>query len=56
MPEIKKDYLDLSIVCKELTNVDTLFPPFGLWVDYYNVKNLREIIIISPRNKKKGGL
>jgi hypothetical protein len=50
----KADYLDLSIVCKELCDTDALFPPFGLWVDYYNVKSLQDIIILSPQRKKKG--
>jgi superfamily II DNA or RNA helicase len=50
----KVDYLDISIICKELCNTDALFPPVGLWVDYYNVKSLRDIIILSPQNKKKG--
>jgi len=52
-PDIKKNYLELSIICNELCKIDSLFPPFGLWVDYYNVKDLRDIIIIS--NKKKIG-
>jgi predicted helicase len=55
-PEIKKHYLDLSIVCNMLCELDALFPPFGLWVDYYNVKDLRDIIVISLQNKKKGGI
>ena len=55
-PEIKKHYLDLSIVCNKLCELDALFPPFGLWVDYYNVKDLRDIIVISLQNKKKGGI
>ena len=37
-PEIKKYYLDLSIVSNELCKIDVLFPPNGLWVEYYNVK------------------
>ena len=50
-PEIKKYYLDLSIVSNELCKIDVLFPPNGLWVEYYNVKDLRDIITIT--NKKK---
>ena len=52
--EIKKHYLDLSIICKELCELDNNFPPNGLWVEYYNVKDLRDIIIII--NKKKVGV
>jgi len=49
--EIKKHYLNLSIVSNELCKLDNLFPPDGLWVEYYNVKDLRNIITIT--NKKK---
>ena len=51
-PEIKKHYLDLSIVCKELCKLDNNFPPNGLWVEYYNVKDLRDIITITNKKKK----
>jgi len=54
-PDIKKNYLELSIICDELCKLDPLFPPFGLWVDYYNVNDMRDIIIISNK-KKKGGI
>lgn len=53
-PEIKKYYLDLSIVSNELCKIDAVFPPNGLWVEYYNVKDLRDIIDkITITNKKK---
>ena len=52
-PELKKDHMTLSIIVKKLCDVDPLFPPDGLWVDYYNVKDIREIIYISVSNKKK---
>ena len=51
-PEIKKHYLDLSIVSNELCKIDILFPPNGLWVEYYNVKDLRDIITITNKKKK----
>ena len=54
--EIKKYYLDLSIICKELCKLDNNFPPHGLWVEYYNVKDLRDIIIIIISKKKKMGV
>jgi len=44
--------LDLSIVSNELVKIDALFPPNGLWVEYYNVKNLRGLITI-PNKKRK---
>ena len=53
-PEIKKHYLDLSIISNELCKIDTLFPPNGLWVEYYNVKDLSDIITITNKKKKMG--
>ena len=53
-PEIKKYYLDLFIVSNELCKIDLLFPPKGLWVEYYNVKDLRDIINIKNNKKEKG--
>ena len=50
-PEMKKHYLDLSNISGELCKKDALFPPNGLWVEYYNVKDLQDIITIT--NKKK---
>jgi len=49
--EIKINYLDLSIICKKLCELDDNFPPNGLWVEYYNVKDLRKIIIINKKKK-----
>jgi superfamily II DNA or RNA helicase len=54
-PDIRTKYLDLSMVCAELCQLDPLFPPLGLWVDYYGVNELRDIIqITTPVLKKKG--
>ena len=53
-PEIKKHYLNLSNVSNKLCKIDTLFPPNGLWVEYYNVKDLRDIITITNNKKKIG--
>jgi superfamily II DNA or RNA helicase len=53
-PEIKKHYLDLSIVSNELCKIDSLFPPNDLWVEYYNVKDLKDIITITNNKKKMG--
>ena len=53
-PKIKKHYLDLSIVSNELCKIDILFPPNSLWVEYYNVKDLRDIITIINKKKRVG--
>ena len=53
-PEIKFAYfknLDLAIVCSELCAKDPLFPPYGFWVDYYNLRDLRELIEIKYKKK-----
>ena len=51
-PEIKKHHLEISIICNELCKIDVLLPPNGLWVEYYNVKDLRDIITITNKKKK----
>ena len=53
-PVIKTHYLDLSTVSNELCKIDALFPPYGLWIEYYNVKDLRDIITITNKKKKIG--
>lgn len=53
-PHIKNHYLDLSTVCDELCKIDPLFPPNGLWCEYYEVTELREIIIIKNKKKQTG--
>jgi superfamily II DNA or RNA helicase len=53
-PDIRFDYfknLDLAIVCSELCAKDPLFPPYGFWVDYYNLRDLRELIEIKYKKK-----
>ena len=52
-PDFKKYYLDLSSASNELCKIDRLFPPHGLWVEYYNVNDLRDIINITIYKKKK---
>ena len=49
---IRNSYLDLAVVCCELCKLDPQFPPNGLWVDYYKVKDLSDIITIAPKKKK----
>ena len=55
-PEIEKYYLNLSIVSNKLCKIDSLFPPYDLWVEYYNIKDLRDIIIIKNKKKKIGAI
>ena len=51
-PELKSHYLDLSLLESKLCTIDALFPPRGLWTDYYGV-NLQSIFIFGGNNKKK---
>lgn len=52
-PDIKKHHLNLSLVVAELCKINEMFPPNGLWVEYYDVKGLGEIIKIDGNKKKK---
>ena len=54
--ELKMYCLDLTMICGELCKIDALFPPNDLWVEYYGIKQLGEIIIISSEKKKIGYL
>ena len=51
---IKQNHLNLSIIKNKLCKEDKLFPSEDLWIDYYGVKDLRDIIIIN--NKKKSNI
>lgn len=55
-PEMKRYYLELSIISAELCKIDDMFPPKGLWVEYYDVKDLRDIISIGNKKKKIGAI
>ena len=50
--ELKKNNLNLSIISNELCKIDKQFPPNDLWCDYYNIANLKDIIIITSKKKK----
>lgn len=51
-PKLKEHSLALSIVSNELCKMDDLFPPNGLWVEYYNVNDLQDIITITNKKNK----
>jgi hypothetical protein len=53
-PDIKNHFLNLSLVVMELCKINEMFPPNGLWVEYYEVKDLKEIIVINPKKKRNG--
>jgi predicted helicase len=47
-----KNCLDLYELSDKLCKIDNLFPPSGLWTEYYNVKNLADIITFTNQKKK----
>jgi superfamily II DNA or RNA helicase len=53
-PELNENYLNLNEIVSQLTLLDKNFPPDDLWIDYYNIKNLNEIIILKNKKKKFG--
>jgi superfamily II DNA or RNA helicase len=55
-PELKRYYLDLVLLSKELCKIDKFFPPSDLWNEYYNVKSLDYIVVISNNKKIIGAL
>jgi len=53
-PELKKNYMDFAFLCNELCKLDPMFPASDLWVDYYRIKELSNIIAISNKKKSVG--
>jgi hypothetical protein len=53
-PELKKYHFQLPIIVNKLCELDHNFPPNDLWVEYYNVKMLNDIITINIKKKKLG--
>jgi hypothetical protein len=51
-PKLREHFLDLSFINIQLCKMDVKFPPNGLWVDFYNIKDLGEIIKLSNKRKK----
>ncbi len=54
-PDYKQYYLQLQELCKKICQLDCNFPPSDLWIEYYSIKQLSEIITY-PQNKKKSGV
>ena len=50
-PEITNNYLDLLDICINLCNIDSLFPPYDIWIEYYKINDLTEIIKINIDSK-----
>jgi superfamily II DNA or RNA helicase len=52
-PELKKNHMNYEEITKELYKIDKKFPPNGLWVELYNIKNISELIQINKKKKGK---
>jgi superfamily II DNA or RNA helicase len=50
-PELKKHALSLSLVCNELCKKNILFPSNDLWIEYYDVSSLDDIIQYTIKKK-----
>ena len=50
---IKNNNLDYEKITKELYKIDAKFPPNGLWIDFYNINHINEIIHIDKKKKGK---
>jgi len=55
-PELKRNYMDYAYLCNELCKMDVMFPASDLWVEYYPVKNIGELISFPKRKTKIGKL
>jgi len=55
-PDLKKNYMDYSYLCNELCKIDPMFPESDLWVDYYPIKNIGELIFFPKQKTKIGKL
>lgn len=52
-PELKSYYLFLSELIEKLCDIDPLFPPVCLWLEYYNIPNLQQLFPIMNVMKKR---
>ncbi len=52
-PELRRYYFDSLKVAKKICKTDDKFPPYDLWVEYYKVMNLSDIINIKFFNVLK---
>lgn len=47
------DIYNYSGICQALCSLDDNFPPLDLWCDYYNVKVISQLIVMSKKKKPK---
>lgn len=46
-PTLKNYYHDTAYICNKLCELDSRFPSSDLWIDYYNIRQIKELIVIS---------
>lgn len=51
-PNLKNNILNLDFVCNELCKLDNNFPPNDLWLDYYKINELKNIILNKSSKKR----
>lgn len=56
IPDLKSKLLNLPELNAELCKLDAMFPPHGLWIYYYTVSDIRDIIRVTMPTKKKNPL
>jgi len=54
--EWKKYYLKLSVIVTKMCEIDPMFPPDDLWVEYYKVQELQDIISLNSTKRKRSVL
>jgi len=54
-PELMEHKLNLTFISEKLCEIDGMFPPNGLWVEYYRVIELN-YIIVTANNKRNSVL
>ena len=53
-PELCKCNMDYEFLCNDLCRLDSMFPESDLWIEYYPIKHIRELISF-PKSKTKIG-
>ena len=49
---IKSCYPDMALICEKLCELDSSFPPSGLWIDYYKVSTINHLVDLKSNKKK----
>jgi predicted helicase len=50
-PELKNNFLEIDKICEKLCSLDKMFPPHGLWCEYYEIEDISKLVNISSKKK-----